>query len=127
VYITILCVGHLCRILVDNIPIRVIHNRQNIGVAFPTKQPMKLYTTLWNGDSWATRGGQVKIDWSKAPFTAGFRNFNVNACIPNPSNNCLDFNGGESKGLSGETRKKLKEIHSKIKYILVDLNILIKY
>jgi hypothetical protein len=56
----------------------------------------------------------VKIDWSKAPFSAGFRNFNVNACIPNPSNNCLGFNGGESKGLSGETRKKLKEIHLKL-------------
>jgi xyloglucan:xyloglucosyl transferase len=82
---------------VDNIPIRVIHNRQNIGVAFPTRQPMKLYTTLWNGDTWATRGGIVKIDWSNATFTAGFRNFNVNACIPSPSNNCLSFNGGTNK------------------------------
>ncbi|KAK2428920.1 xyloglucan endotransglucosylase/hydrolase [Trifolium repens] len=100
-------------ILVDNIPIRVIHNRQNIGVAFPTRQPMKLYTTLWNGDTWATRGGIVKIDWSKAPFTAGFRNFNANACIPSPSNNCLNFNGGKNKGLSSKTRKQLKVIHSK--------------
>ncbi|CAK8543641.1 unnamed protein product [Lathyrus sativus] len=75
---------------------------------------MKLYTTLWNGDSWATRGEQVKIDWSKAPFTAGFRNFNANACIPIPSNNFLGFNGGENKGLSDETRKKLKEIYSKL-------------
>ncbi|CAK8543643.1 unnamed protein product [Lathyrus sativus] len=105
---------HRIIILVDNIPIRVIHNRENVGVAFPTRQPMKLYTTLWNGDSWATRGGQVKIDWSKAPFTAGFRNFNANACIPTPSNNCLGFNGGENKGLSDETRKKLKEIYSKL-------------
>ncbi|KAL5059733.1 hypothetical protein RYX36_031337 [Vicia faba] len=31
-----------------------------------------------------------------------------------PSNNCLGFNGGEDKGLSGETRKKLKEIYSKL-------------
>ncbi|WJX57147.1 xyloglucan:xyloglucosyl transferase [Trifolium repens] len=100
-------------ILVDNIPIRVIHNRQNIGVAFPTRQPMKLYTTLWNGDTWATRGGIVKIYWSKAPFTAGLRNFNANACIPSPSNNCLNFNGGKNKGLSSKTRKQLKVIHSK--------------
>ena len=97
----------------DNIPIRVIHNRQNIGVAFPTRQPMKLYTTLWNGDTWATRGGKVKIDWSKAPFTSEFRNFNANACIPSPSNNCLSFNGGKNKGLSSKTRKQLKVIHSK--------------
>ncbi|CAL5190574.1 unnamed protein product [Lathyrus oleraceus] len=100
-------------ILVDNIPIRVMHNRQNIGVAFPTRQPMKLYTTLWNGDSWATRWGQVKIDWSKAPFIASFRNFNANACIPSSSNNCYGFNSGKNKGLNGETKMKLKEIHAK--------------
>ncbi|WJX62534.1 xyloglucan:xyloglucosyl transferase [Trifolium repens] len=74
---------------------------------------MKLYTTLWNGDTWATRGGKVKIDWSKAPFTAEFRNFNANACIPSPSNNCLSFNGGKNKGHSSKTRKQLKVIHSK--------------
>ncbi|XP_012568655.1 probable xyloglucan endotransglucosylase/hydrolase protein 16 [Cicer arietinum] len=91
-----------------------MHNRQSIGVAFPTRQPMKLYTTLWNGDSWATRWGQVKIDWSKAPFIASFRNFNANACIPLPnSSNCLDFNSGKNKGLNAEKRKKLKEIHAK--------------
>ncbi|KAK2376528.1 putative xyloglucan endotransglucosylase/hydrolase protein [Trifolium repens] len=70
---------------------------------------MKLYTTLWNGESWATRGGQVKLDWSKTLFMAGFRNFNINACIPIPSTN-----GGENKGLSGESRKKHKEIYSKL-------------
>ncbi|KAL5101381.1 hypothetical protein RYX36_005708 [Vicia faba] len=100
-------------ILVDNIPIRVMHNRQNIGVAFPTRQPMRLHTTLWNGDSWATRWGKVKIDWSKAPFIASFRNFNANACVPSSSNNCYGFNGGKNKGLNGETKMKLKEIHEK--------------
>ncbi|XP_061369845.1 xyloglucan endotransglucosylase protein 1-like [Gastrolobium bilobum] len=100
-------------ILVDNIPIRVMHNRQSIGVPFPTRQPMRVYTTLWNGDSWATRWGQVKLDWSQAPFIAGFRNFNANACIPRSGASCVGFNGGRNKGLSAETRKKLKEIHSK--------------
>ncbi|MBA0645673.1 hypothetical protein Goklo_013736, partial [Gossypium klotzschianum] len=29
----------------------------------------------------ATRGGLVKIDWTQAPFTALYRNFNANACV----------------------------------------------
>uniref|UniRef100_K7LA03 GH16 domain-containing protein n=1 Tax=Glycine max TaxID=3847 RepID=K7LA03_SOYBN len=46
----------------------VILNRQTIGVPFPTTQPMRLYTTLWNEDSWATRWGVVNLDLSDAPF-----------------------------------------------------------
>ncbi|KAI4306025.1 hypothetical protein L6164_029341 [Bauhinia variegata] len=89
-------------ILVDNIPLRVMHNRKSIGVSFPTKQPMKLYVTLWNGDSWATRWGQVKIDWKKAPFVASFRNFKANARVAD----CRDqFDEGSIK--------KMKEIQSK--------------
>lgn len=44
---------------------------------------MKIYSSLWNADDWATRGGSVKTDWTKAPFTAYYRNFNVIPC-----NNC---------------------------------------
>ncbi|KAF2305380.1 hypothetical protein GH714_004511 [Hevea brasiliensis] len=67
--------------LVDNIPIRVYENEESIGIPFPKNQPMKLYSSLWNADQWATRGGLVKTDWSKAPFTAYYRNFNANACV----------------------------------------------
>lgn len=67
--------------LVDNIPIRVYENDESVGVPFPKNQPMKLYSSLWNADQWATRGGLVKTDWSKAPFTAYYRNFNANACF----------------------------------------------
>jgi xyloglucan:xyloglucosyl transferase len=67
--------------MVDNIPIRVFNNLESIGVPFPNKQPMRLYSSLWNADDWATRGGLVKTDWSKAPFTAYYRNFNANACV----------------------------------------------
>lgn len=42
---------------------------------------MRLYSSLWNADDWATQGGRVKADWSKAPFTASYRNFNANACF----------------------------------------------
>ncbi|KAL3535358.1 hypothetical protein ACH5RR_003819 [Cinchona calisaya] len=65
---------------VDNIPIRVFKNLESIGVAFPKHQPMKLYSSIWNADEWATRGGLVKIDWTYAPFIASYRGFSASAC-----------------------------------------------
>ncbi|XP_042521197.1 probable xyloglucan endotransglucosylase/hydrolase protein 16 [Macadamia integrifolia] len=66
---------------VDNIPIREFRNGQSIGVPFPHNQPMRIYSSLWNADEWATRGGLIKTDWSKAPFTAFYQNFNADACV----------------------------------------------
>ncbi|XP_021912734.1 xyloglucan endotransglucosylase/hydrolase protein 24-like [Carica papaya] len=67
---------------VDGTPIRVFKNYESIGVPFPKNQPMRIYSSLWNADDWATRGGRVKTDWSKAPFMASYRNFNdKNACV----------------------------------------------
>ncbi|KAL7145324.1 hypothetical protein ABFS83_07G074300 [Erythranthe nasuta] len=63
--------------LVDNTPIRVFKNGELVGVPYPKSQPMRIYSSLWNADDWATRGGLVKTDWSKAPFTAYYRNFLV--------------------------------------------------
>ncbi|PPS13611.1 hypothetical protein GOBAR_AA06968 [Gossypium barbadense] len=56
-------------------------NMESIGVPFPKNQPMRIYSSLWNADDWATRGGLVKTDWTQAPFTASYRNFNANACV----------------------------------------------
>jgi len=67
---------------VDGTPIREFKNLESAGVPFPKNQPMRLTSSLWNADDWATRGGLVKTDWSKAPFTASYRNFNANnACV----------------------------------------------
>ncbi|KAE8661090.1 putative xyloglucan endotransglucosylase/hydrolase protein 25 [Hibiscus syriacus] len=59
---------------VDGTPIREFKNLESMGVPFPKDQPMRIYSSLWNADDWATRGGVVK------PFTASYRNFNANAC-----------------------------------------------
>ncbi|KAL2540752.1 Xyloglucan endotransglucosylase/hydrolase protein 2 [Abeliophyllum distichum] len=64
---------------VDEIPIRIFKNNTNIGVSYPT-QPMQIVASLWDGDSWATDGGQTKTNWSHAPFKAHFQGFNVNGC-----------------------------------------------
>ncbi|XP_010677922.2 probable xyloglucan endotransglucosylase/hydrolase protein 23 [Beta vulgaris subsp. vulgaris] len=66
---------------VDGIPIREFNNMESQGVSFPKNQPMRIYSSLWNADDWATQGGRVKTDWTHAPFTASYRNFNANACV----------------------------------------------
>ncbi|KAA0058293.1 xyloglucan endotransglucosylase/hydrolase protein 22-like precursor [Cucumis melo var. makuwa] len=77
---------------VDGTPIREFKNHESSGVLFPKNQPMRLYSSLWNADDWATRGGLVKTDWSKAPFTASYRNFNADVCV---------WSGGVSSCSSG--------------------------
>ncbi|KAL8209427.1 hypothetical protein R6Q57_006159 [Mikania cordata] len=67
--------------LVDDTPVREFKNMEAIGVPFPKQQPMRLYSSLWNADEWATRGGLVKTDWTHAPFMASYRNFNVKAGV----------------------------------------------
>ncbi|KAF4390565.1 hypothetical protein F8388_006062 [Cannabis sativa] len=65
---------------VDAVPIRVFKNCKDLGVKFPFNQPMKIYSSLWNADDWATRGGLEKTDWSKAPFIAAYRGFHIDGC-----------------------------------------------
>ncbi|KAG5577682.1 hypothetical protein H5410_057816 [Solanum commersonii] len=67
-------------IFVDDVPIRVFKNSKDIGVKFPFNQPMKIYSSLWNADDWATRGGLEKTDWSGAPFTASYTSFHIDGC-----------------------------------------------
>ena len=42
---------------------------------------MRIYSSLWDAEDWATRGGLVKTNWNGAPFTASYRNFNADACV----------------------------------------------
>ncbi|CAA0808672.1 Xyloglucan endotransglucosylase/hydrolase protein 24 [Striga hermonthica] len=63
--------------LVDNSPIRVFNNHESSGVPFPNTKRMRVYCSLWNADEWATQGGRVKTDWTKAPFVAYYRNFRI--------------------------------------------------
>jgi xyloglucan:xyloglucosyl transferase len=66
--------------LVDNSPIRVFNNHESRGIPFPKSQPMRVHCSLWNADDWATQGGRIKTDWSKAPFVAYYRNFRIQGC-----------------------------------------------
>eukprot|EP00253_Pinus_taeda_P025451 PITA_25451 len=68
---------------VDGIPVHVVKNRETeldkiySNYHYPKSQEMRIYFSLLNADDWATRGGLVKTDWTKAPFVASFSNFSV--------------------------------------------------
>ncbi|KAG5250664.1 hypothetical protein OIU78_012507 [Salix suchowensis] len=106
--------------LVDNIPIRVFQNLESVGVPFPNKQAMRIYSSLWNADDWATKGGLVKTDWTQAPFTASYINFKANACIwssaspctftfPNSSND----SAWQVQTLDAQGRDRLRRVQQK--------------
>ncbi|KAL5985718.1 hypothetical protein ACLOJK_027705 [Asimina triloba] len=87
---------------VDGTPIRIFKNLQSKGVAFPKNQPMRIYSSLWNADDWATRGGLVKTDWSQAPFTASYRNFNADACVWSSGRSSCDSNAQSQNSWFGQ-------------------------
>ncbi|KAI4335439.1 hypothetical protein L6164_014083 [Bauhinia variegata] len=87
---------------VDGTPIREFKNKESIGVPFPMEQPMRIYSSLWNADDWATRGGLVKTDWSNAPFTASYRNFNADACVVSSGASSCSSNSASNAWLSQE-------------------------
>ncbi|CAN1142671.1 Xyloglucan endotransglucosylase/hydrolase 2 [Linum perenne] len=62
----------------------VFKNAESLGVPFLKSQPMRIYSSLWNADDWATRDGLVKTDWSRAPFTAYYRNFQATHLASSP-------------------------------------------
>ncbi|KAK5810622.1 putative xyloglucan endotransglucosylase/hydrolase 23 -like protein [Gossypium arboreum] len=98
---------------VDGTPIREFKNLESTGVAFPKSQPMRVYSSLWNADDWATRGGLVKTDWSKAPFTAAYRNYKADACVwSSGKSSCSSTSPSQNSWLSQElditSQEKLK-------------------
>ncbi|XP_010451011.1 PREDICTED: probable xyloglucan endotransglucosylase/hydrolase protein 7, partial [Camelina sativa] len=77
----------VCRFYVDKVPIRVYKNNEARKVPYPRFQPMSIYSTLWEADDWATRGGIEKINWSGAPFYAYYKDFDIEGCpVPGPAN-----------------------------------------
>ncbi|GLT97529.1 hypothetical protein SLE2022_150880 [Rubroshorea leprosula] len=87
---------------VDDTPIREFKNMESKGITFPKSQPMRIYSSLWNADDWATRGGLVKTDWSQAPFTASYRNFNADGCVwSNGASSCTSTSPSLASGKNG--------------------------
>eukprot|EP00253_Pinus_taeda_P013623 PITA_13623 len=85
---------------VDEIPIRVYKNNKARGVPFPRNQMMAIFSTLWQADNWATRGGIEKIDWRKAPFVAAYRDFEIDSCEFPGNTSCASNTKNWWEGLS---------------------------
>ncbi|KAK3125211.1 hypothetical protein QOZ80_7BG0601780 [Eleusine coracana subsp. coracana] len=67
---------------VDKVAIRVYPNNaaKPVNGFFPTAKPMYVFSSIWNADDWATRGGLEKTDWAKAPFVSSYRDFAADSC-----------------------------------------------
>lgn len=79
---------------------------------------MRVRASLWDADDWATRGGRVKTDWTKAPFVASFCNYNADACIwlsgkSSCSSNSNSSNSWFSQDLDSTGRERLKWVQKK--------------
>jgi xyloglucan:xyloglucosyl transferase len=92
---------------------------ESLGVPFPNSQPMRIYSSLWNADDWATRGGLVKTDWTKAPFIASYRNFEANGCVWSSGSSCvynsnsLQANAWQEQALDATGRRRLRWVQKK--------------
>ncbi|XP_031109826.1 xyloglucan endotransglucosylase/hydrolase protein 24-like [Ipomoea triloba] len=103
--------------MVDNIPIRVFENQESIGVPFPKTKPQRIFCSLWEASAWATQGGNVKVDWSRAPFTAHYKNFVVDACvITNGASSCANNKNKQpwqTYTLDADAKAKLENVQKK--------------
>ncbi|KAF7140528.1 hypothetical protein RHSIM_Rhsim06G0117800 [Rhododendron simsii] len=84
---------------------------------------MKVFSTIWCGEEWATQGGRVKTNWKLGPFTAAYRNFKVNACVVSfgssscgssmSTNSIASTEAWQTQELGPEDLKKLRSVQKK--------------
>ncbi|GLJ23258.1 hypothetical protein SUGI_0439900 [Cryptomeria japonica] len=101
---------------VDGTPVRVFKNSEDLGVAYPKNQAMRIYSSLWNADEWATRGGAVKIDWTKSPFVASYGNFKAETC--SASSDCSVNSWYAAEALESSEQQKLQWVRKN--YMIYD-------
>ncbi|KAK9084882.1 hypothetical protein Sjap_025293 [Stephania japonica] len=77
---SILWNSHQIIFFIDQVPIRVYKNSDKPNNFFPNEKPMYLFSSIWNADDWATRGGLEKTNWKKAPFMSSYKDFNADGC-----------------------------------------------
>uniref|UniRef100_A0A803QAA0 Xyloglucan endotransglucosylase/hydrolase n=2 Tax=Cannabis sativa TaxID=3483 RepID=A0A803QAA0_CANSA len=97
---------------IDGKPIREFKNLEGLGVVgYPKSQPMRMYSSLWNAEDWATRGGLVKTNWTEGPFVATLREFKVDGCVW--SNGVSSCNNSSSSSKNNEWVSEELDLSSK--------------
>jgi xyloglucan:xyloglucosyl transferase len=77
---SILWNAHQIVFFVDQVPVRVHRHTKATRDVFPRKQGMYMFSSIWNADNWATRGGLEKTNWSAAPFVSSYKKFHGLGC-----------------------------------------------
>ncbi|XP_066372105.1 probable xyloglucan endotransglucosylase/hydrolase protein 23 [Miscanthus floridulus] len=99
---------------VDGVPIREFRRRNDGAVPFPTSQPMRLYASVWDAEEWATQGGRVRTDWSKAPFVASYKGYAAAGCTAPDVASCARSNGAwMSQELDSAAQEQLRRAQAK--------------
>jgi xyloglucan:xyloglucosyl transferase len=70
----------MCRFFVDQVPVRVHRHTETTNDVFPKEQGMYMFSSIWNADNWATRGGLEKTNWAAAPFVSSYKKFHGLGC-----------------------------------------------
>ncbi|XP_047314500.1 probable xyloglucan endotransglucosylase/hydrolase protein 30 [Impatiens glandulifera] len=99
-----------------------------MGSDYPSK-PMSLYSTIWDGSTWATQGGRYHVNYRFQPFTAEFKDLVLLGCPVNPSivsittstsNNCsdkiADLEANPLTVITVEGRKSMRWFRRKFMY-----------
>ncbi|XP_065005299.1 probable xyloglucan endotransglucosylase/hydrolase protein 30 isoform X2 [Musa acuminata AAA Group] len=68
---------------IDDVPIREVVRSDAMGGDFPSK-PMSVYATIWDGSSWATSYGRIKINYKYAPYVSEFSDLVLRGCRVDP-------------------------------------------
>lgn len=87
---------------------------------YPSK-PMQVMASLWNGEAWATDGGNSKINWAFAPFKAQFQGFSDHGCRVNGQSSNVKVCGSSRywwntrnySSLSAHEQKALQNVRAK--------------
>ena len=83
---------------VDDLFIRSF--RRHADLPYPGGKPMSVHATLWDGSFWATRQGEVKVDWAAAPFVVSYRGYSADACTPDGEGRPLRCPAGTDRWMS---------------------------
>ncbi|CAL5047953.1 unnamed protein product [Urochloa decumbens] len=105
--------AHQLVMFVDDTPVRVLRNLTATvpGYQFPSKPEMLVRGSVWDGSAWATDGGRAKVDWSREPFAAAFRGFDVDAAAPYYDDlAAMWWNDGAYEALSGAQRAAYESV-----------------